>query len=204
MSKKKWLIDILLILFIVILVVVIVRLVNNQGKSVSRNEQPELTEEITNEDVDISPEEATTDELENEQLIVAPDFTLTSIDEELVTLSELRGTPIVINFWATWCPPCRAEMPLFEAYAEMHEESLVILAVNSGEQTQDVEAFTANFGTDLVFLLDFENEIGNLYQVRGLPTTYFIDAEGFLQSMHIGALSEPLLRSYLEEIGINP
>jgi thiol-disulfide isomerase/thioredoxin len=185
-------------------VVVIVRLVNKQGESVSGNEQPELSEGTTNEDVDQFSEGPTNDAIENKQTIVAPDFTLTSIDKELVTLSQFRGTPIVVNFWATWCPPCRDEMPLFDAYAEKHEESLVILAVNSGESAQDVEPFTVNFGNELVFLLDIENEVGNLYQVRGLPTTYFIDAEGVLQSMHIGALSEPLLRSYLEKIGIIP
>lgn len=130
------------------------------------------------------------------------DFSLASVDGETVSLSDFQGTAVMINFWATWCPPCRAELPLIEAYANRHAEQLVVLAVNAGEEDDVVARFVAEFDYDLVFLLDSANSLAAEFQVRGLPTSIFIDADGTVKARHIGLLDESLLREYLGQAGV--
>lgn len=119
---------------------------------------------------------------------LAPDFTLTSTDGETFTLSALRGRPVILNFWATWCPPCRAEMPAFEqAWQRYKADGLVILGVDQGESKAVVERFARQeIGTTFPLLLDQTTEIGAIYGVRALPTTVFIDAEGRIQELKVG------------------
>ncbi len=136
--------------------------------------------------VDLSALEAT---IEAPQTgFLAPDFTLTSTDGETFTLSELRGTPVVLNFWATWCPPCRAEMPAFETvWQELGRDQVWILGINQGEPREPVVQFARNtVRTSFPLLLDPTTEVGRLYGVRALPTTVFIDAEGRIQDIKIG------------------
>ncbi len=135
---------------------------------------------------------------------LAPDFTLETIDGETVTLSELRGKAILLNFWATWCPPCRAEMPAFQkAYADYEDQDFIILAVNATLQdnTTDIAEFIAKYGLEFPIALDIEGKANRLYKVQSLPTSFFIDKEGIISEVVIGGpIAEALIRSRIEEL----
>lgn len=131
----------------------------------------------------------------------APTFTLADLEGNEVSLANFRGRPVIINFWATWCGPCRIEMPeLQEAYEERQEEGLAILAVNLEESPDMVRRF---FYDDLRLtftpLLDREGEVASRYGVFNLPTTYFVDAEGTIAAVHRGPLTGGQIAGYLEE-----
>jgi len=134
--------------------------------------------------------------------VTAPDFSLKSLDGEEVSLSDYLGTPVMINFWATWCPPCTAEMPLIDEFAEVYAGELVVLAVNAGEEKADVQEFIGAEEFHMVFLLDSSNAAAEKYFVYGYPASMFIDEEGLLQAIHIGELDEDGLAAYLSEIGV--
>jgi len=198
LRKNKWLIDVLLVVIILALGYLIVRQLTSpkgDGEVTTETEQQVPVEEETSDPTEVEVEQA-------ESKITAPDFSLQSLAGVDVTLSEFRGKPVIVNFWATWCPPCKAEMPLFDDFANRYPDSLVVLAVNSGEKADEVIRFAESFSQQLIFLLDPENSLGIAYGVRGLPTTFFIDREGYLQALHIGELTEEFIANYLEEIGI--
>ena len=132
-----------------------------------------------------------------------PDFTLESLDGEKITLSELANQPIVINFWATWCDPCKEEMPLFEAvYSE--NSGIVVLGINYNEPANIIRRFVQERGITFPILLDADGKLAERFQVFGFPTTYFIDRDGILRGIYVGQLNEQLILSYLEEIGAAP
>jgi thiol-disulfide isomerase/thioredoxin len=131
----------------------------------------------------------------------APDFTLTTLANEPVTLKALHGKPVVLNFWATWCPPCREELPVLEAGYSRHQAGIHFLAISSGEDQVTVQEFVKEKTMILPVLLDPEKSVsGDLYYVIGLPTTIFIDAEGLIVKRHIGSLDEATLEKYLAEL----
>jgi peroxiredoxin len=117
----------------------------------------------------------------------APDFVLDTLDGETVTLSDLRGQVVIINLWATWCVPCREEMPALEsAWVDYQERGLVVLAVNQGESAERVRSFVDEQGWTLPVLLDPDEILRSLYQPRGYPTTYFIDRNGVIREIVFG------------------
>ncbi len=132
----------------------------------------------------------------------APDFSLISLDGEEYRLSDLKGTGVVLNFWATWCPPCKAEMPLLEAAAQDSQGEILFLAINFRENEELVRDFAEEMGgfEYLILLLDPPGEVSRLYNVQALPTTFFVDAKGKVRAVHIGALDAQLLTGYLEKI----
>ncbi len=132
------------------------------------------------------------------------DFQLASPDGEAFQLAALQGKPVVINFWATWCAPCKEEMPLLSQYAEQYADRMVVLGVNSGETPQAVAPFLQENPVAFPILLDQTMQVSDLYYVRSFPMTFFVDAEGVLRAQHLGMLSESLLARYLETIGIEP
>jgi peroxiredoxin len=133
---------------------------------------------------------------------LAPDFELERLSGETLQLEELRGQPVVINFWATWCIPCETEMPLLQNRYEKHP-GLQILAVNFAEPASEVQAFVDEQGLTFEILLDPRAIVQSAYRVRGYPTTYFIDSEGIVQAIHIGILLEKQLDGYLKDIGVS-
>lgn len=132
---------------------------------------------------------------------LAPDFLMKSEDGATVKLSDWRGQPVVVNFWATWCAPCKAEMPEFvAAYDKYQADGLVILGVNAQESAQQAAEFVEKFGMRFPVTLDSRGEIQDLYTVRGLPTTIFIDRDGMISARWAGLLTPELLEEFLAEI----
>lgn len=124
---------------------------------------------------------------------VAVDFRLEDLDGNTVTLNEFNGSPVLLNFWASWCTPCREEIPLLETIyndSKWRETGLVILAINVGESKTTVEDFVEEYGISFTVLLDTERNVFRQYFVRGVPTTYFIDTKGVIQRVTIGAFAD--------------
>ncbi|MFQ5595328.1 MAG: redoxin domain-containing protein, partial [Anaerolineae bacterium] len=118
----------------------------------------------------------------------APDFTLRGPKGETVSLSDFAGHPILINFWATWCPPCRFEMPLLEqTYGRLKEDDLIVLAVDVQEGPELVTPYIAEMGLTFPVALDRAGAVATAYRVTGLPTTVFVDANGIVTDIHRGA-----------------
>ncbi len=134
----------------------------------------------------------------------APDFTLKTPDGEEYTLSELKGNAVLVNLWATWCPPCRAEMPAIEKmYQEYKDQGLVVLAVNMTYQDEaaNVAPFIKEYSLTFPILLEETGNVGAAYQLRSLPSSYFINRAGIIQEVVIGGpMSEALLRTRIEQI----
>jgi len=131
----------------------------------------------------------------------APDFEMIYPDGRRTRLSELRGRPVLINFWATWCPPCRREMPeLIQAYEAHRDEGFVILAVNVQESPSQALAFAEEFGISFQIILDTEGRVSDQYQVRHLPSSIFIDRDGIIVARWVGALTPSMLRRHLGSI----
>lgn len=123
-----------------------------------------------------------------EEGALAPDFILESLDEgDELRLSDFRGSPVVINFWATWCKPCRKEMPQFvQAYDELKDEGLVIIAINQQEGRGIAQPFAEDFGMDFPIAIDRDGDVADRYRLLGLPTTYFIGRDGVIRSVFTG------------------
>jgi peroxiredoxin len=108
-----------------------------------------------------------------------PDFNLKDVDGNSYRFSDLRGKVIIVNFWATWCPPCRAEMPSMQrAWEQLREEGILMLAIDVGEDEDAIFEFTASYPVEFPILLDTESDVSEAWQVRGLPTTFVIDQWG--------------------------
>lgn len=128
-------------------------------------------------DVKIAPEEGA----------MAPDFLLEELGGGEIRLSDLRGRPVIINFWATWCAPCRKEMPQFvAAYSRYRDEGLEIVAVNLQEGKSIASRFADDYGMDFTVVVDVDGEVGDQYRLLGLPTTYFVGRDGVIRSVFTG------------------
>jgi peroxiredoxin len=134
----------------------------------------------------------------------APDFSLKTLDgQSTVTLSELRGKPIILNFWASWCLPCRQEMPALQrAYDAHRADGLTVLAINYGAQDSLLEAqsFVKELQLTMPVLSDEESTAGDAYHVLGLPTTYFVDSQGVITRTQFGPLDETQLDGYISAL----
>lgn len=134
---------------------------------------------------------------------LAPDFTLHTAKGEVYTLSDLKGQAVLVNVWATWCPPCEAEMPAIEKmYNEYKDQGFIVLGVNSTFQDNplDIAPFTESHNLTFPILLDETSDVSRAYQVRSLPSSYFINRQGIISEVVIGGpMSEALLRTRIEE-----
>jgi cytochrome c biogenesis protein CcmG/thiol:disulfide interchange protein DsbE len=133
----------------------------------------------------------------------APDFTLKTIDGDSVTLSDLRGQPVIINFWASWCYPCRLEMPELERTYQAHQaEGLTVLGINVTTQDTLAEAwaFVAEFAPSFPILLDETGDVTTGYGVRGIPTSVFVDRAGVVNHVQLGALNGSQLHKLGKDI----
>jgi cytochrome c biogenesis protein CcmG, thiol:disulfide interchange protein DsbE len=132
------------------------------------------------------------------QGFLAPDFSLQTLSGKTITLSSLRGQPVLINLWASWCTPCQAEMPAIQrVYQDYQAQGLQVLAVDSTNQDNPdkVPAFVQQLGLTFPILLDRNGSVGRQYQLQALPTSFFVDGNGVIQDVVVGGpMSEALLR----------
>ena len=139
-----------------------------------------------------------------QQGFLAPDFELKTPKGETVKLSDLRGQAVLVNLWATWCPPCRAEMRTIETmYNEYKDQGFTVLAVNMTYQDEPLEImpFVNGHGFTFPILLDETGAMANAYQLKSLPSSFFINREGIINEVVIGGpMAEALLRTRIEEI----
>jgi len=117
----------------------------------------------------------------------APGFELRDMDGGTHRLSDYRGRVVIVNFWATWCPPCRRELPsMNRAWAKLNDDGIAMLAVNVGETEDVIFPFTADYPIDFPVLLDEDGSVTERWPVRGIPTTFVIDPEGRIAYRAIG------------------
>lgn len=119
----------------------------------------------------------------------APGFSLINLNNQELSLSDYRGKKVFLNFWASWCPPCRQEMPDMQKLHEEHGSEIVVLAVNIGEPKATVANFMMDNKLNMSVLLDLNKSTAQNYLVRAIPTTYIIDKNGIIMDKTFGALS---------------
>ena len=134
-----------------------------------------------------------------------PDFELERPGGGTLRLSDLQGKPVLINFWATWCPPCRAEIPeLVTAYERYRDQGLVIVAVNLQEANNQVLAFAEEFGMTFPIVIDRDGDVANVWRlggpIEGIPSSYFLDETGVVRSFFYGPMTEDSLEERLAEV----
>src|SRR5512138_2688071 len=139
-----------------------------------------------------------------QQGFLAPDFELKTLEGESVKLTDLRGQAVLVNLWATWCPPCRAEMQSIEKmYQEYKDQGFIVLAVNMTQQDDPsvIAPFAEKLELTFPILLDETGAVAKAYQMQSLPSSYFIRRDGMINEVVIGGpMSEALLRTRIEEI----
>ena len=117
----------------------------------------------------------------------APDFQLTDMDGNIHHLSDYKGRVVIVNFWATWCPPCREEMPSMQrAWGQLQKEGILMLGINVGEDEDTIFQFSANNPVDFPLLLDLDSTVINQWPVMGLPTSFVVDTKGRIAYRAIG------------------
>lgn len=135
---------------------------------------------------------------------LAPEFTLTTLEGSTISLEELRGQAVLVNIWASWCIPCRTEMPAMQKVYETYKDrGFTIIAVNATSQDSRSEAaaFVREYQLTFPILLDLDGTVGQLYQVSALPSSFFILPNGNIQEVVIGGpMAEALLRTRIENL----
>lgn len=131
----------------------------------------------------------------------APNFSLQQLNGPELALSDLKGKGVVLNFWGTWCEPCKKELPaLQQQYTQFKDKGLVVLGVNIGESPVAVEPFVKQFGVTFPILLDSESQITKLYRIGPIPTTFFISPDGDVEEIFIGQLNEAMITEKVSKI----
>lgn len=134
----------------------------------------------------------------------ATPFALSSIDGETVSLADLRGRTVFLNFWGTWCQPCRREFPAFQEFmSEQPEDGPLIVTINQGQQDDDVLDFMEDLGiSDLMILMDYELDLADDYPSTVLPATFIIDGDGFVRFRTYGEVTKADLYDFLDKLEV--
>ncbi len=166
---------------------------NNSLDKSSEKEAPSTSNQETEKN-----NESTNEEKQENADSVAPSFTLQNLSGQKVSLEDFKGKKVFLNFWATWCPPCVAEMPdIQKLYEETKDKDIVFLGVNIGEGRETASTFTRKNGINFPILLDDTTAISLKYNVRSIPTTFIIDEKGNITSSYIGLMTEAQMREAL-------
>jgi cytochrome c biogenesis protein CcmG/thiol:disulfide interchange protein DsbE len=126
----------------------------------------------------------------------APALDVAGFDGAPVSLAALRGKPALLNFWATWCGPCKEELPLLQRFADAQHGRWTVLGVDELESASDVRAFAQSLHVAYPLALDRDGAAGQRYRVGGLPSTFILDAQGIVRAVHLGPLTADLLAGY--------
>lgn len=128
------------------------------------------------------------------------DFSATTLAGEDIQLSDYRGQVVMLNFWATWCPPCRAEMPTIQSvYEARQSEGFTVLAVNNAEGPELIQPFVNSLGLNFPIVLDTSTRLQRTFDIRSYPTSIFIDAQGEVYATHTGLVTQADLSRYVDE-----
>ena len=202
LKNKHWLIDVgLIILIIGVGTLVVLEL---RQSTLLKRQQVTPPSNETMFDIAVTEGDNPVPETITEELIPEEQSSdLFTLDGKPVALEDYQGAPMLVNFWATWCPPCAGEMPLFQSYAERYDGRLVVLAINAGEDEPVVRDYVDQHGFELTFLLDPTSAVVHQYKVFGFPTTLFFNESGELVKTHIGELNAELIEQYLLLLGLN-
>ena len=131
----------------------------------------------------------------------APDFTLVTLDGTQVRLSELKGQVVLINIWATWCPPCRAEMPMIQAaYERYREQGFTVVAVDLREDPAAVDAFMKERALTFPALLDRDGRVSSAYRAYALPSSFFVDRNGVIRAVYRGPMPRSVIAGTVEQL----
>ncbi len=132
---------------------------------------------------------------------LAPDFSLTGFDGRTVTLSELRGQVVIVNFWASWCPPCREEAAYLEqTWRKYKDQDVVFIGVDYVDTEKAALAYIQEFDITYINGPDLGTAISDAYNIKGVPETFFVSKNGELRGMHVGALITPELDQKIDEL----
>lgn len=124
---------------------------------------------------------------------LAPDFTLEDMNGIMVSLFDYRGQPVIINFFASWCPPCRVEAPQIQAFEDRYGDEVKILFIDRAEPKIRVEQFIEEFQSTSTYLLDYNDSMSKPYGILGQPETLFVDEQGIIRYHHIGPMTKEFM-----------
>ncbi len=176
-------------LALLVLIGLVIWGVYDSGKDSQVRGKEELTQEETKVSVGVK------------QGNLAPDFELKTLDGKNIKLSDLRGKRVVVNLWATWCPPCRAEMPDMQEFYETYKnKGIVVLGVNlttKERQPESIAKFIEQFGLTFPILLDEQGHVADLYQSVAIPTSYIIDSKGIIHRKVVGPMNKEMMEDML-------
>lgn len=179
-------------------------LYQNLGKIYTPPSQANASDEKKPQADSSDAKKSPTDDSDASEKIIAPDFSVVDSDGNTVKLSDFAGKPVVINFWASWCPPCKKEMPDFEAVWKEMGEDVVFMMVNATDGSRETEEKAKKHIADNEFTFpvyyDTEQQAAAAYGISSLPTTFFIDKDGYLVTGSIGMMSESALRKNIDLI----
>ena len=133
--------------------------------------------------------------------MLATDFTLSTLDGSDASLSDFRGQVVLVNFWASWCGPCRIEFPAIKSVYEKHkDEGFTVVAVNLGEQRDTAAAFAEQFELPFTVMLDTNAGVARIYGAYSIPTSYFLDRQGVIREMRVGAMPEAFIEQIVAQL----
>lgn len=194
-----------MILISILAVVLISGCSDGEIKEDQGNQNQEDINKETNMDENEDESQGAEEEQEEETKIKAPDFTLLDREGNEITLSDLKGKVIFLNFWNSWCDPCKIEMPdiqkTYEKYKDNDEVMVLTINITAGEKNgvKDTNAFIEENDYTFPVLLDIKGEVARKYYVRGIPTSFFIDKEGYIYDFITGPMNEERMIKYIEE-----
>jgi len=134
---------------------------------------------------------------------IAPDFELINLSGQSIRLGDLRGHPVLINFWATWCGYCLQELPVIEEYYKRYASELIVLAVDVGDSLEDVRSVVTKYGFTFPVLRDPDSNVFRQYRLDSFPATFVLDTKGIVLVKHQGYMSENKLVEYLNKVGLS-
>jgi peroxiredoxin len=191
---KKYLLTITIILLAFTIVFI------NLWKSYTTQQTNEIVEEEANTSENIPG----VDLSQVQEGKLAPDFELTTLEGKTANLSDYKGKKVILNFWATWCPPCKAEMPHMQNFYENNKDNgievLTVNLTNMEKSKSDIEKFVKDYSLSFAVLLDEEGTIGMQYQAFTIPTSYIIDSNGIISKKIVGPMDEDMMISLTEGI----